>query len=144
MGVWRTVSALINNQLTIAMNKTKQCIDCKCTKKLSMFYKQKTHSLGRMCYCKTCFNQRCQERWVSKKIKAINYKGSKCNDCFLSLNEVNYAVFDFHHLNPGKKEFEWDKIRLKSWDNAVKELDKCILLCSNCHRIRHSLGSRFS
>lgn len=85
-------------------------------------------------YCKSCFNTICKDRWIQRKNQAIEYKGSKCFDCKQSFPR---QVYDFHHLNPKEKEFNWTKLRLKSWDKIIKELDKCILLCANCHRIRH-------
>lgn len=90
-----------------------------------------------MSYCKKCFNIRCQKRWVNRKINAINYKGGKCEDCFLELSKSHYAVFEFHHLNPKQKDFDWSKLRFQSIKTIESELDKCALLCANCHRIRH-------
>lgn len=79
------------------------------------------------------------KRWVNKKIKAIQYKGSRCVDCDLHINNTHYSVFEFHHLDPTKKDYEWTKLRLRSQESINKELDKCVLLCANCHRIRHSI-----
>jgi hypothetical protein len=64
--------------------------------------------------------------------------GSSCVDCGISYPNTHYSVFDFHHLDPSEKDVDWSKLRLRSWDKIVKELSKCVLLCSNCHRIRHS------
>ena len=47
------------------------------------------------------------------------------------------VIFDFHHRNPEKKEFVWAKMKLKSDEKILSELDKCDLLCSNCHRKGH-------
>lgn len=116
------------------MNKT--CIDCHEDKPLDSFYKQKGHLHDVMVYCKTCFNQRCMQRWSNLKIKAVEYLGSGCTDCDLTLNNTIPAVFEFHHLNPSTKDCSWTKLRLRSWDKITQELDKCICLCANCHRIR--------
>lgn len=51
--------------------------------------------------------------------------------------DVNSCALEFHHV--GDKEFEISDAINKSWEFLKKELDKCILLCSNCHRIEHSL-----
>lgn len=121
------------------MTTTKICTDCKYEKDLIEFYNSKTHSYGKMCYCKSCFNIRCQKRWVKRKIDAILYKGGKCEDCALELSKSHFAVFEFHHLNPNNKDFDWSQLRLQSWSKIIKELDKCSLLCANCHRIRHAV-----
>ena len=116
----------------------KTCIDCKINKKLTEFYTDKSHSGEVMCYCKSCFNKRCQQRWINRKLKAIDYKGGQCFDCKLQLQDSHYSVFEFHHLDPTSKEYNWTKLRLTSWQKITHELDKCILLCANCHRIRHA------
>lgn len=85
--------------------------------------------------CKNCFNTYCVERWRQKKLKAIKYKGGECTRCGYSEHP---AALQFHHSNPDNKEYMWTKLRLKSWQKITKELDKCELLCANCHSIEHS------
>lgn len=65
----------------------------------------------------------------------IKSKGGSCNRC----NGVfHLSVYDFHHLDPKEKEIGVSKlIGNVSMDDLLKEVDKCILLCSNCHRITH-------
>ena len=48
-------------------------------------------------------------------------------------------ALDFHHLDPSQKEFgiSMDGIT-RSWERVQKELDKCVLVCSNCHREIHA------
>lgn len=118
--------------------ENKICTDCRQEKSLSEFYQQKDRKNGSS-QCKNCFNKYCSERWIQKKIDAIIYKGGSCVDCNISYPEKPYVIFDFHHLDPNEKEFDWSKMRLRSFNKIVKELDKCVLLCSNCHRIRHHL-----
>jgi len=67
----------------------------------------------------------------------IEYKGGKCADCDVEFDGNNYVIFDFHHLDPATKEADWNQLRKTSVENIKKELDKCVLLCSNCHRMRH-------
>ncbi len=115
----------------------KRCPKCNSNKELSEFYQTKSRPTG-SAMCKQCFNTYCIQRWIEKKIKAIEYKGNQCMDCGLHINNSHYSVFDFHHLTPNEKDYDWTKLRLKSNEAIERELNKCILLCSNCHRIRHA------
>ena len=66
-----------------------------------------------------------------KKIKAIKYKGGKCIVC--KYNKCVRAL-TFHHLDPEQKDFGISASGTsKSWEEVKKELDKCVLLCQNCH-----------
>lgn len=116
----------------------KTCTDCKLEKEISDFYKSKSHSQGVMCYCKGCFNKRCQKRWIARKLKAITYKGSQCTDCMIHIDNSHYSIFEFHHLIPSEKDYDWTQLRMMTWSKVLEELDKCVLLCANCHRIRHA------
>lgn len=112
------------------------CSKCQTEKGLS-FYKRPDRPGKYYSYCKDCFNGYCKDRWVKRKKEAVLYKGGKCLDCQLVMNEKNYVVFDFHHLDPNQKDVDWAKLRLRSWKKIVIELDKTICLCANCHRLRH-------
>lgn len=70
-----------------------------------------------------------------KRIKAVEYLGGKCVSCGYC---KNIAAFDFHHRHPSKKEFTLAGYWERSWNMIQKELDKCDLLCSNCHRELHA------
>ena len=51
------------------------------------------------------------------------------------------AAMEFHHRDPSEKEFAFSRYRNTSWDKnkdtVLTELDKCDLLCANCHREQH-------
>ena len=70
----------------------------------------------------------------AKKEKAIRYLGGKC---WKGEGVFDREVYDFHHIVPASKEFEWTKLKRRKWETIQKELDKCVLLCSNCHRLAH-------
>jgi hypothetical protein len=108
------------------------CTKCNKNKQESEFYEKKTEN-RRHSYCKSCFNSYCMERWTKTKLKAIEYKGGKCQDCD---KKFDHYLYDFHHLDPKEKDVEWTKLRLRSWKKITAELDKCVLLCCMCHRIR--------
>ncbi len=67
------------------------------------------------------------------KLRAIAYKGGACQIC--GYNKAVRAL-QFHHLIPGEKDFNISRAS-KSWQSIKTELDKCILLCSNCHAEVH-------
>ena len=117
--------------------ETKTCNTCKEHLPITEFYSRKARSNKPYDKCKKCFNQYTTNRWIEKKISSIIYKGSKCLDCELSFPNEPYVIFDFHHRDPNEKNFDWHKLRLRSDDSIKLELDKCDLLCSNCHRKRH-------
>lgn len=74
-------------------------------------------------------------RWRKIKQRAIEYKGGCCISCGY---DKHPAALQFHHTDAETKEVNWTKLRLRSWDKIILELDKCILLCANCHAITHS------
>lgn len=71
---------------------------------------------------------------ITKKIKMINKLGGCCKNC----GETRFYVLDFHHADPNKKEFDWENIHFKNEIEIYKEISKCSVLCSNCHRKIHS------
>ena len=74
------------------------------------------------------------QRWIDRKIKAIEYLGGKCVSCGY---DKYYGALHFHHKDPSTKSANWNKVRLWNWEKVEKELDKCDLLCANCHAEAH-------
>jgi len=69
------------------------------------------------------------------RVMAREYKGNKCAIC--GYDKCPRAL-SFHHLDPKKKSFGISEKGLtRSWDKIKEELDKCILICSNCHMEVH-------
>ena len=77
--------------------------------------------------CNSCVANRQRTR---VKQKCVSYKGGRCQKCGYNrcLN-----VLGFHHRNPNEKDFSIADKRTWSWAKLKKELDKCDLLCANCH-----------
>jgi len=72
-----------------------------------------------------------------KKIRkmAVEYKGGKCILC-----EYDKCIqaLEFHHRNDNEKVFGISaKGYTRAWKKVVEELDKCVLVCANCHRELH-------
>lgn len=73
---------------------------------------------------------------MRRKVKeqAVAYKGGKCTRCGI----VGLAaIYDFHHPDPTQKDFAIGSGNYKSFVKLKAELDKTVLLCSNCHRMGH-------
>lgn len=68
---------------------------------------------------------------------AVEYKGGKCEKC----GYHNFiSALEFHHLNPKEKDFCLSDRNLQlNWNTIQQELDKCVLICANCHRAEHEL-----
>jgi 5-methylcytosine-specific restriction endonuclease McrA len=85
--------------------------------------------------CIKCRSEAVQKRRDKTKQILIDYKGGKCEIC--GYNKCISAL-EFHHLNPKNKDFA---ISSKGYTRSIevnkKEVDKCILVCSNCHREIH-------
>lgn len=66
------------------------------------------------------------------KVMAVEFKGGKCQIC--GYNKYVGAL-DLHHVDPDKKSFSISsRGHSRSWEKVKKELNKCMLLCANCHR----------
>ena len=64
----------------------------------------------------------------------IEYKGGKCERC--GYHKCMRAL-EFHHLDPNEKDFGVSKNLCKTMNTLKSEVDKCILVCSNCHAEIH-------
>lgn len=66
----------------------------------------------------------------------MKYLGWECNVC--KLVDKDYPqIYDFHHKDPTQKDFAISQTS-KSLEKLKSELDKCIVLCANCHRREHA------
>ena len=70
----------------------------------------------------------------NRKVQAVAYLGGKCIKCGYT---KSVAALDFHHRDPTKKDFGISSGAGRSWEKLRVELDKCDLLCANCHREVH-------
>ena len=85
--------------------------------------------------CAKCRSNAVQRKRYNLKHELIIYKGGKCEIC--GYNKCD-AALEFHHLNPEEKEFGIaSKGYTRSLKECKKEVDKCILVCANCHREIH-------
>ena len=76
-----------------------------------------------------------ENRKIIKKW-ALEYKGSKCSIC--GYDKCDNAL-EFHHRDTSQKDFSIsDRNLILDWDLIKLELDKCDLVCANCHREIHA------
>lgn len=76
-----------------------------------------------------------KERRKKLRELAREYKGGKCSIC--GYNKSQRAL-NFHHLDPKQKDFGLSARGLtRSWEKIKQEIDKCVILCANCHAEVH-------
>jgi hypothetical protein len=127
----------------------KKCIDCKDNKELNEFPFDKSRNRY-LSVCKPCtairtenYRQNNKDKWKKqskihseKRKNVINeWKMKGCIKC----GDKRHYVIDAHHLDPSEKEFSIGT-SIRGLNITKKELEKCIPLCSNCHRELHYLG----
>lgn len=89
---------------------------------------------------KHCCNPCKVRKWrLSVKIRLVDRLGGECKMCGY---DSCIDALEFHHKDPTKKDFQISKCKDYSFDRLIKEVDKCILLCSNCHKEEHYNNKR--
>lgn len=87
-------------------------------------------------YCKDCANKRERERYQEKKA-FLDTQRTCCAKC----GDTRSYVLDFHHKDPDKKDFTIGALKKGSYEVLQQEIDKCVVLCANCHREFHYFNS---
>ena len=116
----------------------KVCSKCGLEKLESEFHKNGFDRQGKQQYrgyCKDCANKKETERYWEKRELAESYN-TKCEKC----GEDRTYVLDFHHRNPDEKEFTLGAKKINREERLLKEIQKCVVLCANCHRAFHHLN----
>ncbi len=98
---------------------------CLCGEQDSKFF-----AYGRFSECNKCRSLRQTKLHNGYKKQAVEYKGGKCQRCGY---DKCLASLDFHHIDPETKDPNWRKIRSRAFSFIKEELDKCLLVCRNCH-----------
>jgi len=130
----------------------KICSKCHLEKEETEFY-HKTGSRTKLkARCKSCGRAACRQNYINnkpeRKAKALirqrrwkkwyqEKKGNlKCGKCGESFG----ACLEFHHRNPSKKEYSISTMIGRGWpfSKIEEEMDKCDILCANCHRKLHA------
>jgi hypothetical protein len=108
------------------------CSKCKNVLDISKFFIKKNGSP--YCYCKECWRKLINDRLVERKKKLVDLAGGKCIICGY---ERYCGALEFHHKIPTEKEYTVS-VKNVSMKILLKEINKCILLCANCHRELHA------
>ncbi len=130
----------------------KVCPRCSLEKTNTLFFKNKNKKDGLSSFCRECQRiyqndwykshqkeQRARVSKNSKKYKDINQQGVYqyllTHPCIIC-GEKDPIVLEFDHLNPEEKEATISVMSSSgiSWERVKKEIDKCQILCANCHR----------
>lgn len=105
------------------LEKREEILTCPCGRQY-VYDKQKGHGRAK---CNSCVMN---ARRGDRKKWAIDYKGGKCVKCGYSKCSRSLV---FHHLDPKDKDFPPNYGMNFSIKKLTDELDKCILICANCH-----------
>lgn len=130
----------------------KQCNKCQKQFEINNFCKNKRFSDGLNPRCKICKKEEAKKHYLKHKRKILdknkeknqlrfkkfkeyiyNLKLKGCSKC----KENNPCCLEFHHKDPNQKEFDISTAichRLKGIKTILIEINKCIILCINCHR----------
>lgn len=118
----------------IEYGDTRCCPRCETNKPLIEFYSRRGKEGGSV-YCKQCTSNQALERQRALKEQLVNYKGGSCIRCGYDRYQ---GALEFHHIDPNEKDFTIAHLKLTTFNDKIKkELDKCILVCANCHREIH-------
>ena len=129
---------IIKNEENIVLDPTpRTCPQCSEVKPGTDFYmnswrgKKKPGS-----WCKVCAANRTASRHRGCKNNYVQLKGGCCQSC--GFNKYNGAL-EFHHVDPSTKEETITKMMKRpSSPEILVELAKCVLVCSNCHKMIHA------
>lgn len=109
----------------------KVCTQCNISKPLSDYYKDGDRKAS---CCKECHKKNIRATYKEKVDKVNAYKSERgCRKC----GETRHWMLDFHHANPEEKEFAISDAIRRKFENILPEMEKCDILCANCHRDWH-------
>ena len=115
---------------------SKTCTTCKQDLPLTSFDVQPQGKHGRSSTCKECKKAWHRNRGVELKEFMFQFLSlHKCVDC----GEQRVLCLEFDHKNPLKKSFDLGKAHMQkdlTLKELVKEIAKCEVRCSNCHKIK--------
>jgi hypothetical protein len=130
------------------MDASKKCPKCGQVKPRSEFAKHAGKSDGLQAWCRECKKSKDAAYYQGNKGKYLQYnrdqyarnrdklnelKSLPCADCGGTFPPY---VMDFDHLGDAVKRFNVSATHRYGWEEILREMAKCELVCANCHRIR--------
>lgn len=92
-------------------------------------------------------NREYQREWsnIRRKERSAYLRSYKIKrGCCLCGYSEHPAALDFHHRHPDDKKFNIsNNLSSRNWDSILAEIDKCDIMCANCHRIEHDSGGEW-
>jgi hypothetical protein len=119
-------------------NSLVRCSKCNEIKSLNDFYLRKTKKgeLTTTSWCKKCNSKNVVSIQQKSKSILVELKGGACQSCGFKEYE---GALEFHHIDPSTKDDKLSKfIRSKISKDIIDEINKCVLVCSNCHKMIHA------
>lgn len=110
------------------------CLQCRKLQAKDAFYRYPNNVPHH--WCKTCVREKAVASQREFKLRAIEHKGGVCVDCGMMPHP---AAMEFHHVEAAHKDFQISAVAQKRMSaQVIRELEKCVLVCRNCHAIRHA------
>jgi hypothetical protein len=133
--------------LTSALSQ-KVCSKCKVSKTVADFNFRYRATGERLPYCRECGKEltkshyrRNKRQYIARSLRSNakrreymrQVKSCPCADCGV---QYPYYVMDFDHREGEEKSFEMNRVSRVTLGALKKEIDKCDVVCANCHRER--------
>ena len=121
--------------------ETKVCTKCKRELPIDQYHWRSKAKGTRRSECKECHTNYMRAQYQAKKDIVQEMKSnSHCAKC----GESRGYVLDYHHINPEEKDASVARMTSNKYrlDSVFAEIEKCVCLCSNCHREFHYLENR--
>lgn len=151
MNICRKCGSEFKNRIKVngsvkVLNRRKYCLECspfgkRNTKRLHL--PQRNESSKKHCpQCgkefkwnknNVCWTCRSYNRRKKNRNRAIDHLGSKCSNCKLKDKDV----LTFHHISKDSKYDNLSSLWHRKWSIIEKEINKCKILCANCHMKLH-------
>ena len=131
-GIHNTKNLLVDE---LYESDNKICPSCNIKKPREDFYtRREENRITFSSHCKECSKNKAMDWQRNTKKLAVDYMGGSCMCCGY---DKYLGALEFHHKNPNEKDFTIGQRKNLSFGKLKPELDKCLLVCANCHKEIH-------